>query len=194
MLARTVRSLEGCGISAVTVEDKAGPKRNSLYGNSVPQVQEDMQVFADKVALAASAADSPDFLVIARVESLILDKGVEDALLRATAYAKAGAHAVMIHSHSTLPDQVLEFARSFRMDHPHIPLVAVPTTYCQVTEAELVEAGFSLVIYANHLLRAAYPAMQRAASTILRHGRAWEIEDQLTPIPDFLRLFEEPGQ
>lgn len=193
-LARTVRRLEAIGVSAAIVEDKTGPKRNSLYGTSVAQQQEDAEVFAEKIACAASAVRNPDFMVIARVESLILGKGSDDALVRANAYAKAGAHAVMIHSRSPQPDEVLEFARRFRPDHPHLPLVAVPTTYCAVTEAELVDTGFSVVIYANHLLRAAYPAMQRAARSILANGRAAESESDLTPIPEFLRLFEAAAE
>lgn len=189
-LVDTVGRLEAMGVSAAIVEDKTGPKRNSLYGTAVEQRQEQVEVFADKLAQACVAAQDPDFMVIARVESLILEQGLDDALMRAHAYVKAGAHGVMIHSRSSRADEVLEFARVFRLDHPHVPLVAVPTTYCGATEAELVAGGFSMVIYANHLQRAAHLAMDKTARSILHHGRALETEGDLTPIPEFLGLFE----
>jgi phosphoenolpyruvate phosphomutase len=131
-------------------------------------------------------------MVFARIESLVLGKSLDDALARCDAYVQAGAHGVMIHSRSPHADEVTAFARSVRLDHPGLPLVAVPTTYACVTEADLLASGFTVVIYANHLLRAAHSAMQRAAGQILTHGRALEIEADLTPIPEFLELFPDP--
>ncbi len=186
-----VRSIERLGISAVIIEDKTGLKKNSLLGTDVTQTQEDTNLFCEKIRAGRASRISSDFMVIARIESLILEKGMKDALMRAHAYVDAGADGIMIHSRRKQPDEVFEFARIFREDFPNIPLVCVPTSYNRVTEAELAEAGFNIVIYANHLLRAAYPAMERVALEILRNGRSAEVDDQLISIDEALELI--PG-
>lgn len=186
-----VRSMERLGISAAIIEDKTGLKKNSLLGNDVEQTQEDIQTFVQKIRMGRAARVSDDFMVIARIESLILDKGVPDAMQRAEAYAEAGVDAVMIHSRANKPDEVFEFARCFRQSFEALPLVAVPTSYNMVTEDELAAQGFNIVIYANHLLRAAYPAMHRVAHEILRNGRSLEVDRDLISIKEILELI--PG-
>lgn len=186
-----VRSMERLGISAVIIEDKTGLKKNSLLGNDTVQTQEDVDVFCNKIRVGCSALVSEDFMIIARIESLILDRGIEDALLRARAYVAAGAHGIMIHSRKKRPDEVFKFANSFRQEFPTTPLVAVPTAYNSVTERELQEHDFNMVIYANQMLRSAYPAMKKNARSILRHGRSLEIDEELISISEILDLI--PG-
>lgn len=186
-----VRSMERLGVSATIIEDKTGLKRNSLFGLDVAQTQEDVDAFCDKIRAGREARVGDDFMVIARIESLILEKGMKDAITRAEAYAAAGVDGIMIHSRATTPDEVCEFARLFRQGFASLPLVAVPTSYNQITEHELAEHGFNIVIYANHLMRAAYPAMRRVAHDILRHGRSMEVDDQLIGIKEVLELI--PG-
>ncbi|MDD2239914.1 MAG: phosphoenolpyruvate mutase [Kiritimatiellae bacterium] len=186
-----VRSMERLGISAVIIEDKKGLKKNSLLGNEVLQTQEDPELFCDKIRAGRAARVQEDFMVIARIESLILEKGIADAVGRAQAYVKAGVDGIMIHSREKTPDEVYEFARIFRNEFPEVPLVCVPTSYNTCTEEELAAHGFNLVIYANHLLRAAYPAMQQVANEILRAGRSLEVDDQLLGIKQILKLI--PG-
>lgn len=186
-----VRSMERLGISAVIIEDKTGLKKNSLLGNDTAQTQEDIDVFCAKIRAGRSALISEDFMIIARIESLILDKGIDDALLRARAYVAAGAHGIMIHSRQKKPDEVYKFANSFRQEFPTIPLVSVPTSYNSVTERELQAHGFNMVIYANQMLRSAYPAMKKNARAILRHGRSLEIDEELISISEILDLI--PG-
>jgi len=193
-LKLNVRTMERLGISAVIIEDKEGLKQNSLLGTAVTQYQTSAEAFPEKIRAACAARVSADFMVIARIESLILGKGVDEALARGAAYADAGADAIMIHSRASTPDEVFAFADAFHASHPHLPLVAVPTTYNRVTEKELADRGFRMVIYANHLLRAAYPAMKQAAHTILRHGRSHEAEDRLIPISEALDLIPGPGR
>ena len=186
-----VRSMDRLGISAVIIEDKAGLKKNSLFGNEVFQEQEDIQIFSQKIRAARAAVISEDFMIIARIESLILENGLEDALTRADAYVNAGVDGVMIHSRKKKPDEVIEFASKFRQRHPFVPLVAVPTSYNKVTEGELETAGFNVVIYANQLLRASYPAMKSVALSILEHGRSHEADSDLIAISEILGLI--PG-
>lgn len=186
-----VRSMERLGISAVIIEDKKGLKKNSLLGTEVVQTQEDPELFCDKIRAGRTARVGRDFMVIARIESLILDRGMPDAVGRAQAYVKAGVDGIMIHSRKKTPDEVYEFARLFRGDFPGVPLVCVPTSYNACTEEELAAHGFNVVIYANHLLRAAYPAMQRVADEILRNGRSQEVDAQLLGIDQILKLI--PG-
>ena len=186
-----VRTIERLGISAVIIEDKTGLKKNSLFGTDVAQTQEDVGLFCDKIRAGRSSRISSDFMVIARIESLILDKGMDDAVMRAQAYVEAGVDGIMIHSRRKQPDEVYDFARIFRNDFPHIPLVCVPTSYNQVTEEELAARGFNIVIYANHLMRAAYPAMKSVALEILRNGRSAEVDNQLISINEVLELI--PG-
>lgn len=186
-----VRSMERLGISSVIIEDKAGLKRNSLFGNEVVQSQEDIDSFCDKIRAGRHARVGDDFMVIARIESLILEKGMDDALQRARAYVAAGADGIMIHSRKPTPDEIFDFAARFKADWPAIPLICVPTSYSSVTEEELAEHGFNIVIYANHLLRAAYPAMQRVAREILRNGRSAEVDADLMSINEILQVI--PG-
>jgi phosphoenolpyruvate phosphomutase len=186
-----VRSMERLGISATIIEDKTGLKKNSLFGNAVVQSQDDIESFCGKIKAGRAARVSDDFMVIARIESLILDKGMNDAIARAEAYAAAGADGIMIHSRKTTPDEVFEFANVFKVAFPSLPLVCVPTSYNMVTEEILAEHGFNVVIYANHLLRAAYPAMQGVAREILRNGRSAEVEANMMGINEILELI--PG-
>lgn len=175
--AMHVKRMEAIGVSAVIVEDKTGPKRNSLAG--AQQHQEDPARFAAKLTAARSALRDPDFTLIARIESLILGQSQQHALTRARVYADAGADAIMIHSRQNTAQEVVAFARAFRPLYPEVPLVVVPTTFPAATEDELARAGFDMVIYANHLLRAAYPAMQRTAARILRTGGGLPSEPEL---------------
>lgn len=186
-----VAMLETTGVSAAIIEDKTGLKRNSLLGNRVLQIQEDQDEFSAKIERGRRARRSNDFMIIARIESLVLEKGMADALCRAQRYVEAGADGIMIHSKSADPMEVLEFASEFRRRDRHTPLVSIPTTYNRVKFSELEQAGFNIVIYANHLLRAAYPAMVKAAASVLQNGRTYEVEDELFSIEEILRLI--PG-
>ncbi len=188
--ALDVPRLELGGVSAVIIEDKTGAKRNSLFENEVEQHQEDPAAFAEKIAVGKAAQRGSDFMVIARIESLILDHGVDDAIARARIYLEAGADGIMIHSAARDPAPVFDFCARYRADGHRAPLVAVPSAYSQVTESELADAGFRIVIYANQLLRAAYQAMRSTAESILRHGRALEADGQCLPIGEVIRLIE----
>jgi phosphoenolpyruvate phosphomutase len=186
-----VRTLERLGVAAIIIEDKTGLKRNSLLGTDVEQVQDEPEAFAAKIRQGKRAQVGEDFSIVARIESLILKKGFQDALHRARLYIEAGADAIMIHSREKSPAEVLEFCNQYARFDNKVPLVAVPTSYCQVTEEELADAGVRLVIYANHLLRSAYPSMVRTAETILRHCRALEAEQACMSIAEILSLI--PG-
>lgn len=183
-----VKTLERLGVSAVIIEDKTGVKRNSLYESKVKQTQDSIGDFCYKISQGKKAQITDDFMVIARIESLILNQGQKDALNRAFAYIEAGADAIMIHSKKEDPSEILEFSREYLKADVKVPLIAVPSTYCQVTESELEVAGIKIVIYANHLLRSAYPAMVETAKTILTHERAKEAESLCLPINDLLKL------
>lgn len=187
----TVRTLERLGVSAVIIEDKTGLKKNSLFGTDVPQTQETIDNFCRMIHAGKTAQITKEFMIIARIESLILGKGQKDALARAEAYIEAGADGIMIHSKAKTPDEVLAFCHEYRKLPRTVPLVAVPTTYCSVTDEELKEAGVNIVIYANHLIRAAYPAMVDAATCILKNHRAAEVDCKIMPIKDILELI--PG-
>lgn len=187
----TVRSLEQVGISAAIIEDKIGLKKNSLLGTSVPQKQSDLQSFCDKIQHGKSSRTTDDFMIIARVESLILEKGMDDAVKRAAAYVESGADGIMIHSRSKVPDEVLEFLGIFRTSNKETPVVVVPTTYHEIREEDLAAAGANIVIYANHLIRAAYPSMVNVAQSILSNGRSFEIAEKCMPIKEILELI--PG-
>ena len=189
--AFTVRSLERLGVSAVIIEDKEGLKRNSLFGTDVAQEQSSVEDMSFRLTVGKQAQVTDDFMVIARIESLILDKGMDDALHRAEAYVDAGADALMIHSRQKEPDEVFEFCdRAAKLDL-QVPIVAVPTSYHQVTEQQLADHGVNVVIYANHMLRAAYPQMVKVAETILEHGRALEADPYLAPIQDALAIIPD---
>jgi phosphoenolpyruvate mutase len=186
-----VKTLERLGVSAVIIEDKVGLKRNSLYGTEVEQLLDSAAGFAAKITAGKKAQVTEDFMVIARIESLIAGAGVADALARARAYVAAGADGIMIHSKERDAREVAEFCAGYREFATKVPLVAVPTTYHHLTEAELGAMGFQMVIYANHLLRSAYPAMKRTAERILAHRRALEVDDACVSIRDVLNLI--PG-
>ncbi|NIB40037.1 phosphoenolpyruvate mutase [Pseudomaricurvus alkylphenolicus] len=189
--AFTVKSLERLGVSATIIEDKIGLKKNSLLGNQVAQQQESIEEFCHKISVGKKAQITQDFMIIARIESLILDKGMGDALERAGAYIGAGADAIMIHSRQGSADEVLEFCRLYKQMEKQVPLVAVPSSYNSITDEELASAGVNVVIYANHMLRAAYPAMQKVAHSILRNGRTYESEGECMPLNEILNLI--PG-
>ena len=186
-----VRTLERLGVSAVIIEDKKGLKKNSLFGTDVEQVQDNIEDFTHKVSAGKSAQVTDDFMIIARIESLILKAGMDDALTRAQAYIASGADGIMIHSKESTADEILEFCKAYATFDERVPLVAVPTTYSQTTEDELADAGVRIVIYANQLLRSAYPAMVEAARNILRHGRAAEVDQLCMPIKDIISLIPE---
>lgn len=187
----TVRTLERLGVSAVIIEDKNGLKRNSLFGAEVEQTQDSIKHFCEKIKAGKKVQLTDDFMIIARIESLILEKGLEDALNRADAYVAAGADGIMIHSRNKNPEEIFSFCDAFRLKHPDVPLVVVPTSYNQVTENDLVEHGVNIVIYANHLIRSAYPAMEKTATDILTYHRAKETDDRLMPIKQIISLIEE---
>ena len=187
----TVRTLERLGVSAVVIEDKEGLKQNSLYGTDVPQSQAAPEIFGRKIAAGKKAQITEDFSVIARIESLILGAGIEDALDRAQIYIDSGADAIMIHSRAETSDEVLEFCKYYVEITNRVPLVVAPTTYNETSEEELIGAGIQVIIYANHLLRSSYPSMVRTAESILRHGRAKEAEEFCMPIADCLALIPQ---
>ena len=187
----TVRSLERMGVSAVIIEDKKGLKKNSLFGTDVKQVQASIEEFCEKIKAGKAAQLTDDFMIIARIESLILEKGMDDALNRAIAFVDAGADGIMIHSRKKEPNEVLEFCDRFRENDEKTPIVVVPSSYNSVTEEELIQHGVNIVIYANQLTRAAFPAMQRTAVDILRYHRAKEVDDRLMPIKEIITLIDE---
>jgi len=187
----TVRSLERMGVSAVIIEDKVGLKKNSLFGTEVKQTQDEIEHFCEKIRAGKNAQLSDDFMIIARIESLILEQGMEDALKRAFAYRDAGADGVMIHSRRKEPEEILEFCDKFREQDCETPIIVVPSSYNTITEEELIAHGVNIVIYANQLLRAAFPAMQNAAKSILKYHRAHEIDEELLSIKDIITLIDE---
>ena len=187
----TVKTLERLGVSAVIIEDKTGLKKNSLFGNDVPQTQDTIENFCNKISSAKRVQVTQDFMVIARIESLILEAGMDDAINRAKAYLNAGADGIMIHSRQKDPAEILEFCRRYDEFKNRKTLVAVPSSYNTITEGELEKAGVNVVIYANQLLRSAYPAMQDTARSILRHSRSAECDQQMMPIKEILELI--PG-
>jgi phosphoenolpyruvate phosphomutase len=184
----TVKSLERIGVSAVIIEDKTGLKKNSLFGNDVIQTQDSIENFCHKIKKGKEAQITNEFMIIARVESLILEAGIADALQRAFAYRNAGADGIMIHSRLKNPNEIREFVSKFRMQDKVTPIIVVPTSFNSVTTDEFIEMGVNVVIYANHLLRAAYPGMMKVAKSILEHKRTLEAEDECMPIQDILEL------
>jgi phosphoenolpyruvate phosphomutase len=185
-----VRSLERSGASAIIMEDKVGLKKNSLFKNQTGTKQDKPQLFAKKIKKICNSRQSQDFMVIARIESFIVGKGLKDALFRAEIYSKAGADAILIHSKEKTPAEIFSFAKEFRKSKYFIPLVSVPSTYSKVYEKDLIRNGFKLVIYANQLLRAAYPAMQNTAKTILKNKRAFEADKKIIPIKEIINLIK----
>ena len=185
-----VRSLERLGASAVIMEDKIGLKKNSLFKNQSGTKQDKPELFARKIKQICKSRKNNDFMVIARIESFIVGKGLKDALKRAEIYSKAGADAILIHSKEKTPAEIFSFAREFKKSKNFIPLVSVPSTYSKVYEKDLIRNGFKLVIYANQLLRAAYPAMQFTARKILENSRTFEIEKKIIPIKEIINLIK----
>lgn len=188
-----VRTLERLGVSAVIIEDKIGLKANSLFGTSANQTQDSVEDFSYKISVGKRAQVTDHFMIVARIESLILKQGMEDALKRSKAYIKAGADAILIHSSEKTPTEILAFCKEYRKIKNRVPLVVVPTTYASVSEDELKKAGVNIVIYANHLLRSAYPSMVKVAETILIDGSCANAESLCMPIKDILTLIPGNG-
>lgn len=187
----TVRTLERMGVSMIIIEDKTGLKKNSLFGTDVPQTQDSIEHFCAKIRAGKRAQKTRDFMICARIESLILERGMEDALERAFAFVDAGADAIMIHSRKKDPAEIFEFADKFRKKNTFTPLVVVPTSFNTVTEEEFQAKGVNIVIYANQLTRSGFPAMQAAAKSILLHHRAKECDAMCMPISDIISLIPE---
>ena len=187
----TVRSLERMGVSMVIIEDKTGLKKNSLFGTEVVQTQDSIENFSAKIRAGKKAQRTKEFMICARIESLILEQGMEDALERAFAFTEAGADAIMIHSRKKDPSEIQEFIEKFRAKDSTTPIVLVPTSFNSVTEEEWKERGANIIIYANQLMRAEVPAMQKAAETILQNHRAEECDAMLMPFKDIIRLIPE---
>lgn len=186
-----VRTLERMGVSAVIIEDKTGLKKNSLFGTEVVQTQDSVENFCEKIRAGKNAQRTEEFMIIARIESLILEKGQTDALNRAFAYVDAGADAIMIHSRKKSPDEIFAFCDRFRSKDRETPIVVVPTSFNGVTEAELAQHGVNIVIYANQLTRSAFPAMQSTAVEILKNHRALEAEERLMPFQEIITLIDD---
>jgi len=187
----TVRTLERHGISAIIIEDKTGLKKNSLFGTSVPQTQDTVEDFSQKIKAGKAAQITDDFMIIARIESLILGRSMADALIRAFEYIEAGADGIMIHSKEKSGNDIKDFCLKFRAKDKNTPIVVVPSTFNHITEEEFQQWGVNIVIYANHMLRASYPAMLDVAKSILSHGRSFEANDKCMPIKEILELI--PG-
>ena len=187
----TVRTLERMGVSMIIIEDKTGLKKNSLFGTEVVQTQDSIENFSAKIRAGKKAQRTKEFMICARIESLILERGMEDALTRAFAFAEAGADAIMIHSRKKDPSEIQEFIEKFRAKDATTPIVLVPTSFNSVTEEEWKERGANIIIYANQLMRAEVPAMQKAAETILQNHRAEECDAMLMPFKDIIRLIPE---
>jgi phosphoenolpyruvate phosphomutase len=186
-----VRTLERLGVSAVVIEDKVGLKKNSLFGWRAHQMQDSSEAFAHKIAAGKRAQVTDDFFIFARIESLILNKGHADAVRRARAYIEAGADGIMIHSNKHSTAEIVAFCKRYKRLAKRVPLVAVPTTYERARDYALAKLGVNIVVYANHLLRSAYPAMVHAAESILRNGRSLEATRALMPVKDLITLI--PG-
>ncbi len=187
----TVRTLERNGVSAVIIEDKKGLKKNSLFGTEAKQVLATEEEFCEKISAGKKAQVTKDFMIIARIEEIIAGYSVDEAITKAFAAVKAGADGVMIHSKDKSGMDIKEFCAKFRAEYKNIPIVLVPTTYNQFTEKELGEWGANIIIYANHMLRASYPAMRKCAETILQAERSLEVNDMCMPIKEILELI--PG-
>ena len=187
----TVRSLERMGVSMVIIEDKTGLKKNSLFGTEVKQTQDSIENFCAKIAAGKKAQKTKDFMICARIESLILEQGMEDALKRAFAFVGAGADAIMIHSRKKDPSEIKEFIEGFRAKDKTTPIVLVPTSFNTVYEDEWKALGANVIIYANQLTRTGFPAMQNAARTILENHRAKECDDMCMSIKDIITLIPE---
>jgi len=185
-----VRTLERLGVSIIMIEDKTGLKKNSLFKDQSGAKQEKIKDFCKKIELIKKIRNSKDFLIGARIESFILGKGLKDAISRAEAYSKAGADVILIHSKNNTPKEIFSFSKIFRKSKNFKPLVAVPSTYSKTTEAMLVKNGFKIVIYANHMLRASYPAMENVAKNILKNQRSYEMEKKISSVNQVINLIK----
>jgi phosphoenolpyruvate phosphomutase len=185
-----VKSLERLGVSAIVLEDKKGLKRNSLFSHQKITDQETAVEFCKKIKTASESKVSDDFLIVARIESLILGKSIKDALYRAEKYSIAGADAILIHSKESTPKEIFRFAKLFKKSKFFKPMIAIPSTYSKTNEKELIKHGFKIVIYANHLLRASYKAMYDTAKKILINHRAFEVEKNITPVKEIISLIK----
>ena len=183
-----IRSLERQGVSGVVIEDKVGLKKNSLFKNQKNVNQDTIKKFCKKIKIIADSRKYEDFMVVARIESFILNKGLKDSLKRAVAYSKAGADAILIHSKSNSPSEIFKFAKEFKKSKFYKPLIAVPSSYSKTKEGDLIKNGFKVVIYANQLIRATYPAVLNAAKSILKNQRSYEIESEITSIKNIISL------
>lgn len=184
----TVKTLERLGVSAIVIEDKIGSKKNSLFGTDVYQQQDSIEDFCKKIQFGKSRQTTPHLMIIARIESLILKQGIEDALQRASAYIKAGADGILIHSKERTASEIMEFCNKYKTITETIPLAVVPTTYNTITETELNRVGVKIVIYANQLLRSAYPAMVQTAELILKNERSFEADKFCMQVSKILNL------
>ncbi len=186
----TVRTLERLGVSAIMMEDKIGLKKNSLFRDQSGATQDSIKNFCKKIELIKKTRNSKDFLIGARIESFILGKGLNDGLKRAKAYSEAGADLILIHSKAKTSKEIFSFAKIFKKTKQYKPLVSVPSTYSKTSEKDLIRNGFKIVIYANHMLRAAYPAMKNAAETILKNQRSFELEKKISSVKDVINLIK----
>lgn len=186
-----IKTIERIGVSAIIIEDKIGLKKNSLFGTEVQQTQDSIENFCEKIRAGKKALLTDEFMIIARIESLILKQGMDDAIKRAKAYVGAGADGIMIHSRESQPDEIFEFCEKFREFAPEIPLVVVPTSFNQVYEDEFAKRGVNIVIYANHLIRSAYPSMMETAELILENERCKEADDKCLSIKEIINLIPE---
>lgn len=186
----TIRTLERLGVSAIMIEDKVGLKKNSLFKDQSGVKQDTIKDFCKKIELIKNTRKSADFLIGARIESFILGKGLQDGLKRAIAYSKAGADLILIHSKEKNPKEIFSFSKIFRNNKYYKPMVSVPSTYSKTSEAMLIKNGFKIVIYANHMLRAAYPAMQNAAKSILKNQRSFELESKISSVKEVINLIK----
>ena len=185
-----VKTLERIGVSAMIIEYKIGEKQNSLFLDQSRTKQDNIANFCSKLKKAKNSKISDDFFIVARIESFILKKGLKDALKRGVKYVDAGADAILIHSKEKNPKEIFDFSKKFKKLKPDCPLIAVPSTYSKVKEIELIKNGFQIVIYANHMLRAAYPAMINVAKKILKNERSFEVEKKITPIREIINLIK----
>ena len=186
----TVRTLERLGVSAIMIEDKIGLKKNSLFKDQSGAKQDSIKDFCKKIDLIKKTRNSKDFLIGARIESFILGKGLQDCLKRAKAYSAAGADLILIHSKENTPKEIFSFSKIFRKTRYFRPLVSVPSTYSRTTESMLIKNGFKIVIYANQMLRASYPAMENVAKTILKNQRSFELEKKISSVNEVINLIK----
>tara|TARA_Y100000590_G_scaffold357470_1_gene412288 strand:- start:4759 stop:6063 length:1305 start_codon:yes stop_codon:yes gene_type:complete len=190
-ISYTVRTLERLGVSAICIEDKVGVKRNSLFDNQSKAQQDTINSFCKKINIAKNSKVTDDFFIVARIESFIVGKSLKDAIKRANAYSEAGADAILIHSKEKNPNQIFSFAKAFKKSKFYKPMIAVPSTYSKTYEKELIKNGFKIVIYANHLLRAAYPQMLNTAKKILNSGRSYDAEKSISSINEVINLVKQ---